>query len=446
MDIARGVVRRRRLDGSDRTDSSLISWHSDHYPSLLKLTPMSYIKMAVEAGHALHANPHIAINCNSCFLFVCAADVGDLAYTKYLLEAGGDLHVHHDEALARACHNGHIKVVQYLISKGADVNVNDYQPLKNACEEGHKEVVRLLLDDGANIISVDTAQQEKIAYKAGKGGSVDIVQIFLEKGINASLLISWCLPSAAEWGHMEVVRFCLNHIIDTQSSSLLHKTTRMAYISRHFHIASCILDMSHYEANTEDLVLAARYGHLPIVERLLRNGVTDDGVALKRAIRKGHLPLAQQKGFSNVVTEYMHYLIQDSSLEGLESYHSGLERAVRIGQTETITVLLRHGLDPNFKSGLLLYIASQQGYDDLVRSLIEYGAVLTTSWGTRSLVTASEGGHLEVVQVLLEGGANGDRDIVEEAGRLAVANGHGEIVRLLRECGADVGGGVLLGL
>ncbi|KAJ3056281.1 hypothetical protein HK097_007493 [Rhizophlyctis rosea] len=394
---------------------------------------------------------------------MCAAAVGDLEYTKYLLEAGGDVHVDDDAALVRACYNGHLDVVQYLISKGADVNAHNYLSLKGACSGGFVEIVRLLLAEGAHVASTPTWQQEKFVYRAVKGGSVKILQMIIDNGIEIARDLFWALPDAAQWGHMDILRFLLA-CDGAQPTSLLRDCIHKAYLCRRIKVASFLFEKFRPEGNADDLYYACFYGHILNAGRLLGDGVIDEGRALKAAIDRGHVAIVKQllsynfmsyayvdcsrsleraweNNFSGVVEEYMQYLKKESVVGGYEGYcHSGLERAVYNGHTSTIAVLLKHGLDPNFKSGLLLYIASHRGRDNILWLLLGHGAKLTTRWGLWAVVRASESGYLNCMQILLQAGAerHSGHVIMAEALRLAVASGEPEVVEILLERGVDI--------
>ena len=73
-----------------------------------------------------------------------AADSGDLARVKLLVEAGADIHAKDDQALRRASEYGHLEVVKYLVGRGADIHALDDWALRRASEYGHLEVVEYL--------------------------------------------------------------------------------------------------------------------------------------------------------------------------------------------------------------------------------------------------------------------------------------------------------------
>ncbi|KAJ3048796.1 hypothetical protein HK097_010195 [Rhizophlyctis rosea] len=326
--------------------------------------------MAVEAGLVIHANPHNPWDCHSCLLFVCAAAVGDLAYTKYLLEAGGDVHADDDRALVETCAAGHVDVVKYLISKGAHVDVWEEEPLNRAGEKGHKDVIRVFLENGADPIA-----HPSVFRRAVRGGFLDVVHMMIETGVDARRTIDGTLPCAAYAGHIDIVRFLLN-FIGTNALEYLRKAVKFAYEWGYNDIATLIFEKYHREGTLADLVEAVTWSHVPNLTLLLRNGVTDDGQALKIAIRRGHLPVVKillylafephswqnyddnircacVGGHADVVDEILCYLRKDYFIGFALQKHpvTTLEYTVRNGHTKVIAVLLRHGLDPTTKTG-----------------------------------------------------------------------------------------------
>ncbi|KAJ3029181.1 hypothetical protein HK097_005842, partial [Rhizophlyctis rosea] len=387
----------------------------------------------------------------------------DLPRTKYLLEADGDVHVEGCRALILACAAGHVDVVKYLISKGAHINVRSGLPLRRACIEGQTEVVRVLLEKGANPMA---SQEQFIA--AVRSGVLDVVRMMIDAGVAVYRTIHITLPSAAWRGHINIVKLLFEHVGNPDISDL-RCSVLFAYQSRHNDIASLVFEKYHREATLADLIDAATWGHLPNVDRLLGDGVADDGQALQKAIARGHLSIvklllyiafdaylwqnfdesikaAHEAGYSGCIEQILCYLKKDSRIESRihGPCHSGLESAVHNGHTETISILLKNGLDPNFKSGILLHIAAEKGHIFIITSLLQHGASPNTRLGSWAIVRASEAGHAEIVKLLLEVGKNHYQDgdggvILADALRLAVDGGHVQVVEVLLEARADVG-------
>lgn len=86
-----------------------------------------------------------------------AAETGDLARVKQLIETGGNVDerdVAERTPLSWAAEGGHVEVVQFLIGKGADVNARDFTdvaPLQHAVLANSLNVVELLVKNGADV-------------------------------------------------------------------------------------------------------------------------------------------------------------------------------------------------------------------------------------------------------------------------------------------------------
>ena len=89
-----------------------------------------------------------------------------------------------------------------------------------------------------------------------------------------------------------------------------------------------------------------------------------------------------------------------------------------------------------------LYIASQEGHTEAVRSLIAAGADLDRSalGGTTSLYIASQNGHAQVARMLIAAGADIDCSCSNGATSLSIASrkGHTKVVSTLIAAGADI--------
>ncbi len=89
-----------------------------------------------------------------------------------------------------------------------------------------------------------------------------------------------------------------------------------------------------------------------------------------------------------------------------------------------------------------LHLASEHGYQEIVKMLLEKGANvnLSTNTGATPLLVASENGHTEVIEALIQRGADVNKANINGATPLLVAskNGHTEAIEALIQRGADV--------
>lgn len=120
----------------------------------------------------------------------------------------------------------------------------------------------------------------------------------------------------------------------------------------------------------------------------------------------------------------------------LDAVSRGNERAVRN------FLILGYSANARDESGLpALFLAVRSGNADLVRLLVEYGAVVNEQSGGRGtspLMEAAGTGHITITRQLLEAGA--DPDIVSSYGQsaaiLAASEGHAGTLRLLLDWNA----------
>jgi len=155
-------------------------------------------------------------------------------------------------------------------------------------------------------------------------------------------------------------------------------------------------------------------------------------------------------GFQGLVEHLLDVHPQDLNAQG-GWWGTPLTAALHKGHLNIALFLLQHGADGE-KRGYTeqtgLYVASSNGYPEIVRTLIDRGANLNAvcnDWGERygvewtPLHVASFKGRLEVARVLLEAGA--DVDYPDEFSRspLHTASGwpYDDVVRLLLDHGAD---------
>jgi ankyrin repeat protein len=109
-----------------------------------------------------------------------AADAGNLAVVKILLESGADPnYVEGDEGktpIMCAIASQNLELVRCLLEAGANVNTpntNGKTPLMKAAELGNAQICEVLLEAGANAIATDNANKS-VAWYAEKTGNSEI--------------------------------------------------------------------------------------------------------------------------------------------------------------------------------------------------------------------------------------------------------------------------------
>jgi ankyrin repeat protein len=209
------------------------------------------------------------------------------------------------------------------------------------------------------------------------------------------------------------------------------------------------------------LYAASEAGHTNMVKLLLEydadifgNRSGRSGNAFQAAAEGGHeeiVKLLLESGF-DVNTRGRYYIDDSSSFYDYGS--NALCAASEKGNTALMKLLLEHDAFVNFSGGIYgnpLQAAAAKGHEEIVEILLnteginvnEKGKYL--SWlgdeadGT-PLYLASEGGYINIVKLLLDRGADIDAkvDLWGTALTIAAVSNQEEVVRLLLERGADV--------
>ncbi|KAH8149779.1 uncharacterized protein LAJ45_05931 [Morchella importuna] len=189
------------------------------------------------------------------------------------------------------------------------------------------------------------------------------------------------------------------------------------------------------------LDLAAEYGHVEIVQRLLEKGTdvnsrSNNGYsALHRAVKGGSFGLIQL------------LLDAGADMEAIThpEYHTPLHLAARHADLDVVALLLDRGANADGKAadGLTpLHLAARDGFLEVVGLLLDRGANVDakTARNHTPLHLAVRHGLLEVAGLLLEKGANIEVKAANEDRPLHLAVKHGcpEVVGLLLDNGTNI--------
>ena len=174
------------------------------------------------------------------------------------------------------------------------------------------------------------------------------------------------------------------------------------------------------------LHLASKMGHAEIVAEILKHGAN-----INKKNKRGFsaLHIASKKGFVKVVDILL---------------ASGAKIDLHIGHNpEGCEGCEMPKGDFCYPNGSALHLASKYGHVDVVKLLLNHGAVIKTSrCSISSLQTACENGHIEVVKELLKNGANLNKEEHVDPDppplHTAVLNGKIELVQELVKLGADI--------
>ena len=117
-----------------------------------------------------------------------AANRGNAAFVKILVEAGADMNKKHlyDTPLVSAVKGGHEECVEFLLNKGADVNITERcrgTAVDVAARNGHEACLNLLIKAGAD---VNAAIDVTPLMKAVRYGHTKCVTSLIEAGADVS--------------------------------------------------------------------------------------------------------------------------------------------------------------------------------------------------------------------------------------------------------------------
>lgn len=286
-----------------------------------------------------------------------AADNGDLALVKDLIQQGAD--VNENNPILYAANKGHIKIVEYLIeieAKKDATNKFGFTLLHIAAYNGDIELLDYYLSkeqllSQINIDKTDVANRTALHYAAHNGHQT-IVERLLQEGANIEAA-------------------------DTRDFTPLYH----AVDNGHTHIISLLMQCganANKEATsggcTSPLSLASRKDDIAIVKCLVEWGADINityaslfGGPLHEAAFEGHITVLK-------------YFIQHKAdlCEGDHQGYTPLHYAVFNGQTAAVQLFMESKVDPDVgkrsEIQTALYFAVQQGDIAIVECLLQYGA------------------------------------------------------------------------
>ncbi|CAG8386927.1 unnamed protein product [Penicillium salamii] len=321
-----------------------------------------------------------------------------------------------DTSFASAARCGHLNLVEYLLSQKADMYAKDVDGgtgWHQSAERGHIDVVRkLFLEDPGFRDTQDDFQNTALILAAGRG-HVHIVEQLLSWGsdIDARRFNnSGAIHQAARCGHVKMAELLLRQRRDLLHSRGFNGRTPFSMAAEEGQLAMCeFLAEEGADITTMDqdedqpLHLAAAFGHLPIVERLLQ--MNQDLLNVRGNL--GQTALFQALVYStSTVGDYL--LFQKNADTSIIDQNSAtmLHAAAEKGHLKVSKYILKTHPEiidyKDIKGHTALALASSFGHSDFVIDLLNEGAdaTLKNELGRTPLHIACYKGYLEITRLL----------------------------------------------
>nr|KAF6310106.1 ankyrin repeat and SOCS box containing 14 [Myotis myotis] len=294
---------------------------------------------------------------NSPLLTAVLHDSYDMA--SLLIRHGADVNLqcaNERTALHEAARLGRRDLVKLMLVSGAHPDPQSsygFTPLALAAQSGHTEIMEILLQKGANARG-QASDSSSILLEAASGGNPDSVTLLLEYGADANVpKNSGHLPIhvAADRGHLLALK-------------ILIPVTDFAAIKR---------------SGISPVHCAAAGAHPECLELLIQAGF-DVNFMLDQRIRKhydDHRQSALYFAVSNGDLSSVKLLLSAGALPNQDPVNC-LQIALRMGNYELISLLLRHGANVNYFCKVNpLHFPSALQYtlkdEVMLRMLLNYG-------------------------------------------------------------------------
>lgn len=417
-------------------------------------------------------------------LLMRAAQVGYHQIMPLLLAKGAAINTQDKKgntALTYALFAGYKGIVQGLINCGAlpaadsltnsAINTFFYLVIQGKYNE-----VKALLDQGFNVNTQADGKCTALVW-ASAYGHTELVRLLIAYGAKTSIIQA--LKCACLYGRHEIVEVLFSQFKNTLSEKILDELLLTATSSNHYAVVEFLCkqrDSLEWDIDASDytpLASACRNGYKEIVELLLKYGAypreyNDPGAApILLAARYGHLAIVE-----TLLNSY------PDLLSDQEFCNHVVVAALCSGNTSLVKFLIKRGVNfatiQDENEWPALFVAFSQGHKALIPLLIEAGAdydedlsteennflkaVLTGDiQGVQSFVTcsatsdvqgqddysplilASFTGHVPVVENLLAAGANVNYTVNNNSAlSLAVQGGNLLVAAHLIAAGADI--------
>jgi ankyrin repeat protein len=363
---------------------------------------------------------------------------GDIAAVETLIEEGADVNAMSQDwirnrhwkltPLVRASISGNLEIMRLLIEAGADVNGLDEwgdTPLMATVEFRHIEAATLLLENGADI-DITKPTGTTALMIAARNGDLMSTEILLRKGAdpNIGLGSGDTALSLAAWKNDEdIVRELIEHgaissrfalgrtraDINTVIRALLKLNLPVRYLCNEATIPAS----DTFESNP--LVVSIRSNDIASVKSFIDSGenVNTHSQYLIRGQYWTLTPLVLASLSGNL--DIMRLLIEaGANVDQQDGYgQTPLMATVECKHLEATNLLIKHGADVNEKNPVkktALMVAARHGDRESAKFILSKGADPNIGFGSgyTALSVAAWFGYEDIVRELIEHGAMAD--------------------------------------
>jgi uncharacterized protein len=382
-------------------------------------------------------------------LYIVSKKEANIDIVRALLDRGAHVNqgTKYKTALMHATSEGHTEIVKLLLAKGAEVNVqtDEGTALMMGVIGNDAEIVRLLLNAGADVKAKhrlgDTALMmaaRSMIYQPNvapvPNPSIELMQMLLAKGADVNARGDWERTALMHVNTASKVNLLLAHHVD--------------------------LNVKDKDGQTA-LIMATARGEVEVVDALLKGGVdanardTKGATALLHSLSyRGSVYNDNDKRMAKGRLESARRLLLLSSIDvnlQNDDGESSLMRAINLGDTEMVKLLLARGADPNASDILghtAFVFAYEKGIPEIERLIEATAPQRQTPQTINAFLQAaiSKGDAARVREVLSKGAdANYEysigydhKSIKRTVLILAAQSGNVTIVQMLLDKGADV--------
>ncbi len=353
-----------------------------------------------------------------------AAQAGNVALARLLLDAGADINLGDNEgsnSLHLAASGGGAEMIDFLLSRGMDVNSADDNGSTAVLFAGgrrHWDVVRHLASKGGKL-DCRTNGGSTLVHHAAYQGNLEVLRELAAKGLPLD-------AGADQWGNTPLTAAAMRNRIPVieyllENGASINETMR--------------------DGRTA-LITAAMQGHRPVAEFLLAKGA-DPNIAWRGA---GALAFATMSGDPEFVRLLLAHGADPNAAD--EGGWNAMHRLAYGGGVETARLLVEAGCEHDRKNreGMTpMIIAANRGHADLVRYLISCRAAteaVESAFGWTALHIAAAKGYGDVAGALLEAGApvNAKDRFGKTPLHYAVRHGNAAVADAIKAKGGKGGG------